>query len=150
MKSLLFSSKMKNKTNWRRIINLILIPVTAVVGDTVIQSMNPNISLLLKCFTDSATHFLLASFSWNYVETSSMNKRIHLVVSIMCGLLASIIDIDHFIAVGTISLQVNIITISNRNFYIWLSYFDRQLHLCLIGHFYIVQLCLQLLLCYLP
>ena len=116
MKSLLFSSKMKNKTNWRRIINLLLIPVTAVVGDTVIQYMNPNISLLLKCFTDSATHFFLASFSWNYVETSSMNKRIHLVVSIMCGLLASIIDIDHFIAVGTISLQVNIITIFNRIF----------------------------------
>jgi hypothetical protein len=108
MKSFLSSSNLKKITDCKRITNLFSIPVTAIVGDTVIQYMYPYISLLLKCFIDSATHFLIASLSWNYVEIAALNKRTHVVAIIMCGTLASVIDIDHFIAVGTTSLQVNI------------------------------------------
>lgn len=89
-----------------------------MAGDTVVQYMYPYISLLLKCFTDSATHFLIASLSWNYVDNVSLNKRIHFVAIIVCGSMASAIDIDHFLAVGTTSLKVNIHTNSSLSFVI--------------------------------
>ena len=115
------SGKMKNnlkkRKNYKRVTNLFLIPVTAITGDAIIQYMYPYISLLVKCLTDSATHFLIASLSWTYIENVSLNKRIHLVPIIICGSIASVIDIDHFVAVGTTSLQVNIHTNSGLSYF---------------------------------
>jgi hypothetical protein len=110
-------SKMKKMKHYKRI-NLFVIPVTAIAGDTITQYMYPYISLLLKCITDSATHFLIASLSWNYVDNVSFNKRINFVAIIICGSMASSIDIDHFLAVGTTSLEVNIHTNSSLSFLI--------------------------------
>ncbi len=103
--------------HYKRITNLFVIPVTAIAGDTITQYMYPYISLLLKCLTDSATHFLIASLSWNYVDNVSLDKIIHFIAMIMCGLIASVIDIDHFMAVGSTSLEVNIHANSKFKFY---------------------------------
>lgn len=105
---------LKTKLDIKSTINLFLIPAIALTGDKVIDYIFPYKSLILKCFIDSATHFIIASLSWNYVGNLSIYKRTHLFAVFMCGLLASLIDIDHFIAVGTMNLQVNI-KIQNRN-----------------------------------
>ncbi|XP_057373459.1 transmembrane protein 267-like [Daphnia carinata] len=97
---------LKTKLDVKSTINLFLIPVIALTGDTAIGYIYHYESLILNCFVDSATHFMIASFSWNYVGNLSINKRSHMFAVFMCGLLASLIDIDHFIAVGTMDLQV--------------------------------------------
>ena len=104
--SVLFGLKI---TDFKKSLNLFLVVVIALTGDSVVNNYTfPFWPLLLKCLTDSSTHFLIAAFSWNYVVISAVNNKSQLAASFLCGLFASSIDVDHFISSGSISLQVKL------------------------------------------
>ena len=104
--SVLFGLKI---TDLKKSLNLFLVVVIALTGDSIVNNYTfPFWPLLLKCLTDSSTHFLIAAFSWNYVVISAVNNKSQLAASFLCGLFASSIDVDHFISSGSISLQVKL------------------------------------------
>lgn len=91
----------------KTILCLAAIPILAAIGDELVHAYTfPLWPLLLKCVTDSATHFAIAFLSWSYVENSSLLEKKHLARLIFCGLLAASIDLDHFIAAGSFHLWV--------------------------------------------
>lgn len=94
--------------DYKKITNLLLIPIVAIVGDALVGLYIYPLPLTLKCLADSATHFLIASFSWNYVgNTIKLDLKSQVTSVLVCGLLASLIDVDHFIYSKSINLQVN-------------------------------------------
>lgn len=101
---------LKTIIDFKRIHKLLLIPVIALIGDAIVNHYTfPLWPLLLKCCADSSTHFMVAALSWSYVANISIvNNRNHTATILLSGLLASLIDVDHFIASGAMTLQVKI------------------------------------------
>ena len=90
------------------ILHLVTIQIFAVVGDLLVHQFTFSFwPLLFKCLSDSATHFVIASLCWSYIEnTSNSEKKYNLSRLFWCGLLASSIDLDHFLAAGSFNLLV--------------------------------------------
>ncbi len=96
--------------DFKRIYNLLIIPVIALTGDAIVNHFTfPLWPLLLKCCVDSSTHFMVAALSWSYMANISIvNNRNHTATILLSGLLASFIDVDHFIASRGMTLQVKL------------------------------------------
>lgn len=92
----------------KKIVTLMIIPAIALFGDTVVNQYKFSIfPLILKCLADSSTHFLIGLLSWNVVENiPSPNTKSYFFWLLLCGLISSLIDIDHFFESGTVSLEV--------------------------------------------
>lgn len=86
---------------------LCLIPLTTYLGDRVILTTSSSLPLIVKCAVDNLTHLLVALFSYIYVICSQDFRKKELAVfASLCGVLASFIDVDHFIAAGSLNLKV--------------------------------------------
>lgn len=75
-----------------------------VVADHAIQIPVIQNHLWLRAALDNATHGLVGLWSWAVVI--GLRKRSDLYEVLLAGLLASIIDLDHFYMAGSLSLKV--------------------------------------------
>lgn len=75
-----------------------------VLADHAIQMPVIQSHLWLRAALDNATHGLVGLWSWAVVI--GLRKRSDLYEVLLAGLLASIIDLDHFYMAGSLSLKV--------------------------------------------
>lgn len=79
----------------------LLLYCTCVLGDLIVQNTH---SPLLKAAADSCCHGTVAVFSWCLVV---IGTHVTLFEVAVCGLLAMIVDLDHFWMAGSLSLKVS-------------------------------------------
>lgn len=83
-----------------------LIIIVAVCGDKLLAKVDHHV---FKAIIDNATHGSIGIFSWALVVislNSIRNLRLkHCAEIFGCGVIASLIDLDHFIAARSLSLQ---------------------------------------------
>jgi len=79
-----------------------LLPILCVCGDTYVRR---RVSLWSHAGSDSAVHAAVASLAWLAV-TADHVTLLTVLQSALCGLLSSAVDLDHFVAAGSLSLQV--------------------------------------------
>lgn len=77
-----------------------------VVADHVLQLSVIQQHLWLRAVLDNATHGLVGLWSWAVVI--GLRKKSDLYEVLLAGLLASIIDLDHFYMAGSLSLKVRL------------------------------------------
>ena len=90
---------------------LVLIPIVGFLADFfVLRNSFVTSSILYKCLVDSTTHFAIAALSWAVINSkrSSHSSRPVIFSSVTCGVLASLVDVDHFVAAGLLDLTVRI------------------------------------------
>lgn len=86
---------------------LTLIPFTTYFGDEIVTRATPGIPLLYKCVVDSITHLSVAVFCFIYIFSfQELQTEEVAAFSFLCGILASLIDTDHFLAARSFSLKV--------------------------------------------
>ena len=78
--------------------------VACVVADHALQLPALQQQLWLRAALDNGTHALVGLWSWAIVI--GLRKRSDLYEVLLAGLLASLIDLDHFYAAGALSLKV--------------------------------------------
>jgi len=79
------------------------IPMLCICGDVYVQRC---VSTWSRALSDSAVHAAVASVAWLAV-TADQLTLFTLMQSGLCGLLSSAVDLDHFIAAGSLSLGVS-------------------------------------------
>lgn len=80
--------------------------VFCVVADHALQLSSVQNHLWLRAALDNATHGLIGLWSWAVVI--GLRKRSDVYEVLLAGLLASIIDLDHFYMAGSLSLKVQV------------------------------------------
>lgn len=75
-----------------------------VVADHTLQMSGIQQHLWLRAVLDSATHGLVGLWSWAVVI--GLRKKSDFYEVLLAGLLASLIDLDHFYMAGSLSLKV--------------------------------------------
>lgn len=88
------------------VLELLLISICIVDDSSVI----PNVILenhLARAVVDTLTHGVIAALSWLLVTDFQMNMK-NLTEVMSCGVFGMVIDVDHFIAAGSLSLSVSI------------------------------------------
>lgn len=88
----------------------------AVTGDKILENPHVQESLYVRAFVDNATHFFLGVLSW-LILTCFAHVTLWKSVceSFLCGVLSSIIDVDHFLAAYSFKLQ-DAINLQHRPF----------------------------------
>lgn len=85
-----------------------LLACICFTGDHVLQMSN---TILSKAVVDSSTHCLVAILSWLIVLLKCHKRSTMLINSIfellLCGFLATSIDVDHFIQARSLKLKVS-------------------------------------------
>ena len=87
------------------VLELLLVGICILDDPSVIPifiSENP----LSRAAVDSVTHGFIAAVSWLLVTDLQMNMR-NLTEVFLSGVLGMVIDIDHFVAAGSLSLNVS-------------------------------------------
>lgn len=83
----------------------VLLAVTAITGDILVRTTNVHV---YKAIFDNVTHGLIGMITWTIVSMNVRNKdalsRSFEVV--LCTLISSLIDVDHFIAAKSFHLKV--------------------------------------------
>ena len=87
-----------------KLILIVLVLSVAIVGDCLVDVFTSH--SLLKCISDNGTHFMIAVISWIFIEETNLSS-IPLGSLLLCGMMASIIDLDHFIAARSFSIHVS-------------------------------------------
>lgn len=78
----------------------------SIIGDLFLYSRVIQNNLYLRCVTDNLTHFCLGIISW-LIVTSYEKFSVRLVFkSLICGIFASLIDVDHFLMAKSLNLKV--------------------------------------------
>ena len=82
---------------------------------------------MARAIVDSLTHGVIAALSWLLVTDFQMTV-INLTEVSLCAFLAMVIDVDHFITAGSLSLSVsmNIVTSCSEQFFILCKFFSQQ------------------------
>ena len=88
--------------------NIAVIVLTCLFGDHLTFTLLKDQHSILKALSDNLTHGWIALFSWYYIEKSLKN-------SIICGLLAMLVDLDHFIEAKSFQLH-QALTLTSRPF----------------------------------
>jgi len=84
---------------------VVMLPMLCVVGDAYVRRC---VSRWSRAISDSAVHAAVASVAWLAVTADHVTV-LTLLQSALCGLLSSAIDLDHFVAAGSLSLEASII-----------------------------------------
>ncbi|KAI0215142.1 hypothetical protein LSAT2_032814 [Lamellibrachia satsuma] len=96
------------------VLELLLISICIVDDSSVI----PNVILenhLARAVVDTLTHGVIAALSWLLVTDFQMNMK-NLTEVMSCGVFGMVIDVDHFIAAGSLSLSAAT-SLSKRPFF---------------------------------
>ncbi len=88
------------------VLELLLIGI-CVLDDSSVKPAFVSENHLARAMVDSLTHGVIAALSWLLVTDIQMNVSNLTEVS-LCAFLAMVIDVDHFIAAGSLSLSVSI------------------------------------------
>jgi len=80
-----------------------ILPILCICGDAFVRG---RVSPWPRAVSDSTVHASVASIAWLAVTADNVTL-LTILQSVLCGLLSSAIDLDHFIAAGSISLQVS-------------------------------------------
>lgn len=85
----------------------LLIVVVALGGDYVVETSR---SPVLKAINDNLTHGLIGGLSWMVYcvkrRKSQLGLRLIVFEVVLCTLLSSLIDLDHFVAAKSVLLKV--------------------------------------------
>jgi len=85
-----------------------ILAILCICGDAFVRYRVPGrhrVSLWFYAVSDSAVHAAVASIAWLAV-TADHVTLLTILQSALCGLLSSSVDLDHFIAARSLSLQV--------------------------------------------
>ena len=88
--------------------NLLPIIFSCLLGDFLTFTYFINSGNFTKAISDSITHGVIALLSWYYIEKSIKH-------SILCGIIAMLVDLDHFIEAKSLKLQ-NALNLPSRPF----------------------------------
>ena len=101
------------------------IVAVCVAGDTFLQSQSKlpkdDQNLFINCIVDNSVHGLVGLLSWTIVilGDNSLGQVVgfdyRILETVACGVIASLIDLDHFWHAGVLNLRVNKPTIINTN-----------------------------------
>lgn len=99
--------------HWKLVFNLnsyliCFISVTAILGDyLVIRNSNAT----AKAVFDNATHAIIGALCWTlfYINSNKVGISTKCIIFeiAICALIASVIDLDHFIAAKSLSIKVS-------------------------------------------
>ena len=108
------------------VLELLLISI-CVLDDSSVKPSFINENHVARAIVDSLTHGVIAALSWLLVTDFQMTV-INLTEVSLCAFLAMVIDVDHFIAAGSLSLSVsmNIVTSCSEQFFILCKFFSQQ------------------------
>uniref|UniRef100_H2YJ56 Transmembrane protein 267 n=1 Tax=Ciona savignyi TaxID=51511 RepID=H2YJ56_CIOSA len=87
-------------------IKLALLDLFCVLIDIVYSTRSAGLSVWGRAIADSSVHFLVAVACWAVVVNGSAQSLI--LESLICGLLSSLVDVDHFIEARQLSLSAAI------------------------------------------
>ena len=98
-----------------------LLYIICTIGD---KLLNPALvpSGILRAISDSVTHGLVGFFSWAVI--TGLRSRADLLQCGVSFMLASIIDLDHFIAARSLKLQVIMDALNDSWFCLSMSIFN--------------------------
>lgn len=84
----------------------VLLALVAITGDYVVHHSNLHV---FQAVFDNATHSIIGGLCWCIfcLRYRSFNAYQTLIEVALCALISSLIDIDHFIAAGSLNLKVN-------------------------------------------
>lgn len=96
-------------SNWISLAFSTLVVICCVVGDNLLEQPLIRSHLWLRALGDSITHGIVGAFSWATVIMVAENLRTapKWTEILLAGVMASSIDIDHFIAAKSLNLKVN-------------------------------------------
>ena len=84
----------------------VVIAGVCFIGDNAGYTRAIQKSLWLRAITDNMTHAAVAFFGWAAVTDFRFRKNI--LGCILCALSSSIVDMDHFLAAGSLDISVSI------------------------------------------
>ncbi|GBM61836.1 Transmembrane protein 267 [Araneus ventricosus] len=76
-----------------------------------LEAIHKNISL--RCITDNLTHICLGIISWLIVCSYDSSSTTHVYQSLLCGLFAGLVDLDHFLMAKSLKFK-DAISLSSR------------------------------------
>lgn len=82
------------------------IVLTCLGGDKLVTLAWMQTSDPCRVVADSATHCIVALLSWTIVVNIQVQKSTFLAEAVLCGFLASMIDLDHFWLAKSFRLKV--------------------------------------------
>jgi len=97
-----FSASQTKLTFKVKLLQIILVLLVAVVGDGFVDLFTSH--KLFKCISDNGTHFLIAILSWMFIEEIDFST-IPVGSLLLCGMMASVIDLDHFVAARSFNIH---------------------------------------------
>lgn len=91
-----------------RVIITSLIGIASYVGDRLLQDK----SEVIRALSDNFTHATVGGLTWSLILILSKKSIFNNISSVvLCFLIASFVDVDHFLAAGSWKLHVSIIRI---------------------------------------
>ena len=95
--------------NWVTLVSCTLVVMFCAVGDILLERPVVRSHLWLRAIGDSLTHGIVGAFSWTAVvmATESLRSASKWIEILLAGILASSIDVDHFVAAKSMNLKVN-------------------------------------------
>ena len=85
---------------------------TCIIGDLLLGVVQIKSSHLLRAAVDNGTHGLVGLLSWAIVVNPTLIPVLELLKEpllwevVLCGVLSSLVDLDHFLAAKSFKLQV--------------------------------------------
>jgi len=80
-----------------------MLPVLCICGDMCVQHC---ISRWTRALCDSSVHASVASLAWLAVSADQLTLLTFIQAG-LCGFLSTAVDLDHFVAAGSLSLEVS-------------------------------------------
>jgi len=88
----------------RVLCTIAVLPVVSICGDVYVQRC---VNRWPRALCDNAVHAAIASLAWLAVTVDHVTILL-ILQSGLCGLLSSAVDLDHFVAAGSLSLNASI------------------------------------------
>lgn len=90
----------------RRTVATLCVGLVALLGDHVVAQNT--LSQDVRAVADNLTHGAIGLISWHVVTTHFVDHSFtaHLWEVVLCGLLASAVDLDHFVAARSVRIEV--------------------------------------------
>ena len=90
------------------IISSLLLPAVCMTGDHLLSYQFIRSNMYRRSLTDSITHGIIGGVSWMIVLGESALSRSGVTQFFLGIILASVVDVDHFIMARSLKLQVTI------------------------------------------
>ena len=101
-----------------KVLCLFLLVVTTLVGDCLLEGdflkmrlrgsfgVSEHGVMIMRALLDNGTHCLIGFLAWLAIDSGGLSRS-GLQSALLCGLIASLVDVDHFVQARSLSLKVN-------------------------------------------